>query len=112
MRFARIRLTAFLLSVFVSLPALAAPPAEDVLNAANFFQRLTVRGIVSGVTVDGTTVTVHGLAPLAGADDGSLADVARAAINAQGWDDADVLILGPSGQFIARFSRSTGLSRS
>jgi hypothetical protein len=101
---------ALLVSCFSASPSLAAPPAEDVEAATTFLGRLTARGIVAGVVENGGVITVQALVPLVGANDSSLADVARAAINAHGLDDAQVNFVGPGGPF-ARFSRASGLTR-
>lgn len=102
-------LLALLASCVLSV-AHAAPSAEDVEAATTFIQRLTARGIVAGVSANEGVITVLALAPLVGANNSSLADVARAAINAHGLDDAQVNFVGPGGQF-ASFSRANGLIR-
>jgi type II secretory pathway component PulM len=101
---------ALLASVVFASPSFAAPPAEDIQAATTFLGRLTARGIVASISENNGVITVQALAPLVGANDASLADVARAAINAHGLDDAQVNFVGPSGPF-ASFSRASGLSR-
>jgi hypothetical protein len=88
--------------------------ADDAADRA-FIQRLVARQVIAGVAVSGDTATIQALAPFAGADDGSMRDVARVVLRVHGAESptvTKVVVRDPGGQVIATYTEATGLVRS